>query len=198
MGNVIIFDFDGVIENTYDFCYEIEKDRNSGLNHDIFKSFYCGNYWDCVDKEHISKESIDSYESKYRNEIQKRNIDPQIKQALEEVSRKHKLFIVSSCSEQNIQNYLKQNKINHLFVEILGRETHYSKIEKFKMIFEKYEISAKDCVFITDTLGDILEANNVNMKTLAVTWGYHDEFLLRKGEPYKIINSASEVLFNIR
>jgi len=189
----IIFDFDGVIENTYDFCYELEKKRDTNLTHKKFQSIYCGNYWDKIDKKHITNKNIKNYEQKYKYEIQKRKTHQEIKTTLQTLAQSYKLFIISSCSEENINFYLENNNLKTLFQKILGRETHYSKITKFKLLFQQYNTNSNSCIFITDTLGDILEANQINTKTIATTSGYHTQEILKKGNPYKIINNIKEL-----
>ena len=66
-----------------------------------------------------------------------------------------------------------------------------------KIIFSKYGIGAKDCLFITDTLGDLKEAAEVNIKTVAVTWGFHSLKTLEKGNPWVIVNTSQELLATI-
>ena len=46
---------------------------------------------------------------------------------------------------------------------------------------------------ITDTLGDLREASAVDLKTIAVTWGYHDEETLRKGNPAALVDNPAEL-----
>ncbi len=116
---------------------------------------------------------------------------------IKKLSKKYKLFIISSCSEKNINLYLKNNNIDNLFIEVLGRETNFSKIEKFKTVFQKYNTNSKNCIFITDTLGDIKEANKVKIDSLAVTWGYHEKERLKKENPKYIINKPNEIINNL-
>ena len=47
-------------------------------------------------------------------------------------------------------------------------------VDKFNLIAEKYGVENKDMIFITDTLGDIREAEIAGVPTIAVTWGAHD------------------------
>ena len=53
-----------------------------------------------------------------------------------------------------------------------------------------------DMLFVTDTLGDIREADIAGIPTVAVTWGAHDESYFNR-EPHenllKIVSSVSEL-----
>jgi phosphoglycolate phosphatase len=62
------------------------------------------------------------------------------------------------------------------------------------MTFDKYGIGAEDCLFITDTLGDIKEAHHMKVPTVAVTWGYQSIETLKKGAPPRIVNTPQELL----
>jgi phosphoglycolate phosphatase-like HAD superfamily hydrolase len=55
------------------------------------------------------------------------------------------------------------------------------------MIEKKYNLSNKDFLFITDTLGDIREADIANIPTVAVTWGQHDRSYFTREEHKNLI-----------
>jgi phosphoglycolate phosphatase len=114
-----------------------------------------------------------------------------------ESSKHFTLVIISSTTSQGIKNFLEDHHLLHYFTEILGNDISPSKIEKMKIIFSKYGIAAKDCLFITDTLGDLKEAAEVNIKTVAVTWGFHSLKTLEKGNPWLIVNTSQELLATI-
>jgi phosphoglycolate phosphatase-like HAD superfamily hydrolase len=80
-----------------------------------------------------------------------------------------------------------------IFLGIYGFQTHKSKVEKFKLIFENFRLKKEECVFVTDTLGDIIEGNHVGIKTLAVDNGYHERERLEKGKPFMIVSSLDEI-----
>ena len=64
---------------------------------------------------------------------------------------------------------------------------------ELKFLLKKYSLTPKDCIFVTDTLGDIIEANDVNVKTIAVDFGYHSRTVLSKGKPFAIISDLNEI-----
>jgi phosphoglycolate phosphatase len=75
----------------------------------------------------------------------------------------------------------------------MGNDVHKSKIEKIKMVFAKYNIGPENCVFVIDTLGDIKEATETGVKSLAVSWGFHNRETLLLGNPYKIIDRPEDL-----
>lgn len=104
------------------------------------------------------------------------------------------LFIISSGGARTISDYLKKNGVGEIFKEVIGMDTYRSKVDKFNFIFGKYHFTAADCVFVTDTLGDILEANTLNIKTIAVDFGYHNKETLSKGNPFKIVSNVPQLM----
>ncbi|MBM3232725.1 HAD family hydrolase [Candidatus Pacearchaeota archaeon] len=84
--------------------------------------------------------------------------------------------------------------MNHIFSEILGFETHKSKEEKFRILFSKHNLKIDECIFVTDTLGDIFEASKVGLRTIAVDFGFHDKGRLKKGKPLMILSKFEDIL----
>ena len=62
-------------------------------------------------------------------------------------------------------------------------------LEKIKMVFAEHGTDASRCVFITDTLGDIREAEKMGVGALAVTWGFHEPERLAKGSPFRLVDT---------
>ncbi len=75
----------------------------------------------------------------------------------------------------------------------MGADVHTSKHEKIKMVFEKYGISASQCIFVTDTLGDMREAKAADVGAIGVAWGFHSRETLAKGEPFRIVERPEEI-----
>ncbi|MEI7890498.1 MAG: HAD-IA family hydrolase [bacterium] len=196
----IIFDFDGVIHDTYEMAYQIDRESSGGdLTREQHRDFFSGNIFErVVVDEEKAKTQIDKFYELQKEAFKYLKIDENIKNNLEQLSKDHILFVVSSNWEETLNTYFQNNNFTHIFKEVLGAETHRSKVEKFKLLFEKYNLNVNDCVFVTDTLGDILEGNKVGVKTIAVDFGFHERDRLEKGSPFKIVSSFDEVVGTIR
>lgn len=120
-------------------------------------------------------------------------IKRETKEELLKLGESYDLFIISSNMEQALNSYLKNNKISHIFKEVLGVESHKSKIHKFKLLKKKHGLNKNNSLFITDTLGDILEANKAGVKTIAVDFGFHERARLERGKPHKIVSDFKEI-----
>ncbi|MBT6690622.1 HAD family hydrolase [archaeon] len=188
----VIFDFDGVIHDTLDIAYGINrKVSKNDISLDEYKDIFNGNIY--KDKT-ITPESYSEFFELQRKEFEDLEIKEDIRNELLKLKDEYELFIISSNEEVVLNNYLENNDILHLFERVLGVETHKSKIEKFKILFDEHGLDENNCVFVTDTLGDILEANKVGVGSIAVDFGFHERHRLEKGNPKKIVSSFEDIL----
>lgn len=193
----IIFDFDGVIQDTFHFHHKkIKQFTNIKLSENQFRDIHNGNFFNDKNKQLLGGVDWVGYRDFIYEDQSRLNIEEKTKDVLRILSQNYDLFIVTSSGTTTIFDYLKNNGTEGIFRDILGMESHRQKVEKFKYLFKKYSLDASECIFVTDTLGDILEANEVKIKTIAVDFGYHKTQTLEKGKPFKII-SLFETLLEI-
>ncbi len=187
----IIFDFDGVIHDTFELAYSINRSISKvKITKEEYKDFFNGNIYD---RKEISEEHSTNFFREQNKAFEYLRIEKRVKLFLEDFSKNYPLFVISSNQECALNLYLNNNNLNNIFTEVLGQETHRSKVEKFNLIFRKHNLISDKCVFVTDTLGDILEANKVNVKTIAVDFGFHQRDRLEKGNPFKIVSILEEI-----
>ncbi len=189
----VIFDFDGVICDSFDIAYGINKMIYENLSVEEYKDFFNGNLYG---HEKVTRKASRRYFELQEEVFCGLKIEENVKGELSKLKERYELFIISSNKKLLLERYFKDNNVS-VFREILGVDEGKSKIEKFKILFERYGFGAKDCVFVTDTLGDILEANKVNVKSVAVDFGFHDKERLEKGSPERIVSSFEDILLAV-
>ena len=119
---------------------------------------------------------------------------PCAKQVLEDLcSAGHILVLNTSAFDRNSRPLLENANIYSLFEFVATAEISESKVEKFKIIEERYGVPKADILFVTDTLGDIREADTANIPTVAVTWGGHDKNYLTKEEHRNLIGTVDSL-----
>jgi len=197
MIKLIMFDFDGVIDNNYELSFELNEKKFTCLTREEHKKIYEGNI-------HLEREKLKCRDTGFdflkclSNTRKIRKIKDEVKETLENLSEDYTLGIISSCYEYGIRDYLHTNEVEKLFSFLYGLETHKLKSYKFKKVLNDFNFKKEECIFITDTLGDILEANEVGISTIAVDFGYHERERLEKGNPIKIISRFNELIKTIK
>jgi phosphoglycolate phosphatase len=192
----ILFDFDGVIIDSFESAFKIEKmlRKNDEFTKDHFRKNFEGNFFE--EREKMQK--VDYTPQQFYEAYQPIFIElqpvPHISEALQVLSESYPLIIISSAVTDNIHSWLEKNGLASYFVDILGADVHRSKVEKFKSVFESHHVASSDCVFITDTLGDIREADQLHIRTIAVTYGCHPKETLEKGKPFTFVDSPIELV----
>lgn len=189
---LVIFDFDGVLVNTIDLAFYIQKKHNPDITKEYFHSFNNGNFFENYNKaiEEGKVKDIPDWEEHYLKGLLELNSHDVIQKLVLDLASQYNLAIVSSTTSPHISKFLEQEKIRSCFSEILGTDVHQSKVVKIKKLLEDYKISPEDTVFVTDTLGDMREGNECGVKSIGVTWGAHDRETLEKGEPVAIVDDV--------
>jgi len=190
---LLIFDFDGVLEDTFDWNFKVAKKRYKGIDKESYRTWFNGNIYEHPIVLEAGPMNVEEYFEIYKKGFVGKKLKNKFKKFLGQVSKEYTLVIISSIDEDIIFPYLKRSNALHFFKDIWGYKTEMSKIKKFKIFLKKYKISKKDCLFITDTLGDILEANKVGIPSLGVSWGYHHKKTLLKGSPVFVADSVREM-----
>jgi len=196
---VIIFDFDGVVVNSCQLSYEINRESFSDIKYSEIQEWAEGNVYNRKLREDYDDSFVEIYFERYSQQI--KTLIPV--EGMEEVMKKfknegYKLVIVSSSDEESINGFLEKYNLNQYFDEVLGRKAHFSKVEKFKSIFKKYKIKPKDAVMITDSIGDVKEAIEVKIKTIGVSWGIHEAKRLKETGADFIAESPKDIVAGVK
>lgn len=198
--SIVVFDADGVLVDSWWFHHqnhELFFDRKLPLS--ILKEIGKGNFFGHkLTREYFAGADWHRYVQFIAQKQSNLKMKSSVTRMLRRLSKKHRFFIVTSGSEVNIRAFLKKNGVDGLFEDVLGMETHGSKTEKFRMIFQKTGLHLKNLLFVTDTLGDIREANHVCVRTVAVTFGYHSRYVLSHGKPLVIVDTIRQLERSIR
>jgi len=192
-----MFDFDGVLIDTLLPCHAINAEVNKDLDLEEYKSFFDGNIHDAVRKNGEPRKAHPQFSEKYESLVRTLEIPDILKESVHTLSKTYTLVIISSTYTSSIDEILKRENIRECFTLLLGADIHRSKVVKIGMVLDEYKVEAKDCVFITDTLGDIREATTCNIPSIAVTWGFHERENLEKGQPIAILDDPTTLVSTI-
>ena len=191
---LVLFDFDGVLVDTLNIYHTISSEVNPDLSIEEYKTFFEGNIYDSLRKDGNKTNRHPNFQERVQDYIREMVIPILLKDILINLSQNYILFIVSSTPSSDLKQILQRENSLEYFTGILGSDVHTSKVVKNKMILEKYGVSPENAVFITDTLGDIKEARQCGIESIAVTWGFHDRERLEKGNPSHIIDNPEDLI----
>ena len=176
---IIIFDFDGVIVDTTKLAYEFTKWEWPEITEEQHAAMFDGNIFEAIDHMPPSTRTKEE-KAVYREEVHlpgKKKIMPYegMHDVIAALSKKYTLVINSSSTEHDIEDYLSSHEMGEFFTRVYGKETSRNKVEKFNAIMKDFDVTKEECVFITDTLGDVLEAQVLEIPTIVATYGYQKE-----------------------
>jgi phosphoglycolate phosphatase len=196
----LILDFDGVIADSFDYCLKINQTVVGDITADEYKNMFLGNFYEAHRKRVPESESIENkkrYWKIFLSGIDQIHLVGGIAEILNTLSNDFRLVIISSATSDVVKAILNREGISGYITKIFGADVSESKFLKFKMFFNEYCVQSSDCLFVTDTLGDLLEAEKAGVKSLAVSWGFHDVKTLERGNPLKIVDSPKDLLREI-
>lgn len=192
---IIIFDFDGVFVDNFDFHKKhIEDFLGISITDEEFYDIHSGNVYK-DDKHGLELGNFDAlkYFRTIHDEFVKLPIIDGMAQVTQKAQEIGETFIVSSGGEKNMHDFFVENCICEDLCTIYGVETHPSKEKKFEKIIDETGVLADNIIFVTDTLGDIHEANSLDISSIAVTWGFQNIDTLQKGVPFGFARVADDI-----
>ncbi len=195
---VLLFDFDGVIVDTFKLCLSINRRFHTALSSDEYRRWFEGNIYDRPKRKNWKKGDDADFFRMYADGIFKIKPVKGIKKALRELNEKYILVIVSSAINSPITEYLEKYGLLKYFSKVFGADMHESKVEKIKIVFKEYGAAPEDCLFITDTLGDMREAHKTGVRALGISWGYHLPEKLQNGNTVAIAKKPADILTEVK
>lgn len=193
---LVIFDFDGTIADTLGTFVDIanknlhrkmspRKIRKMGITR-LLKDL------------HIPRILLPIYITILRRKmsklITKIDIFPGVREVLVNLRKKHELVILTSNSSSNVNKFLVKHNIENLFSEIDDSFHHLGKARKIKSLLGKRKMTSEECILVTDETRDIHSAQKMQVRSIAVTWGFESKSILKEAAPDYIVDRPVELL----
>lgn len=190
--NWLIFDFDGVIVDSFDAAYKLSQHLLKTKDEAAYRALFKGSIADVLKKK-LSPRGITRFFQQFNRAMLAQPIVPGMADLITAVAKDYNLVIVSSSTTSGIKHFLAEFEIEQYFTEILGYDVAGNKSDKIKDLIDIYHFSNKECIMITDTVGDVREAERAAVSSIAVSWGYEDEQDFKAVTTYKIVHTPIEL-----
>ncbi|MEL6672986.1 MAG: HAD-IA family hydrolase [Bacteroidota bacterium] len=116
---------------------------------------------------------------------------PEILAALQE--RGYRMGILTSNTSEGVNSFLQDHEIPGF--EFIHAPDHiFGKSRVIRQILRHHELKEEEVVMIGDEIRDVDAARKVGIESIAVTWGFNSEELLRTGNPSHLIQTPAELL----
>jgi len=198
---LLMFDVDGTIVDSFqhaflsaqEFIYGKTKEK---ITESDYRKIILGNSWENIlirigldPQQKVDQASFSSLIASY----DKLKLFDDIKSTLEKLSNAYPMIINTSTFIPTIMPVFEREKIDLFFSAYMGPEVSIYKDTKIKIALEEFNVAPDELLFITDTVGDIMEAKKVGVKTVGVTWGFSTEDQLKEIGPDYLVYNAKEL-----
>jgi phosphoglycolate phosphatase len=198
----VIFDMDGVLIDSIDHMAAFFIENHPGVSKAEYGDLFLGNYHEESKKfAHLEvARSEEERATRFAAYVEAKSQLPLfsgIKELLQCLHQEGVLLVLNTSTyERSCLPTLERTGVRDLFDCIAAADLSKSKEEKFKIIQKKYALTFDQMLFVTDSLGDVREADAVGVPTVAVTWGVHDADYFSR-EPHaalkRVVHTVAEL-----
>ncbi len=197
----IIFDFDGVIADSYAKTGEI-FDRLKA-QHSEMKDFDYSTIREFGTAEAIKKSTMNTLkmlmiykkaQKKYSDELSDLDCIEGMPEVIDILSKKFSLGILSSNIKKTINNFLDKNELTPYFDFISLEKSMFGKDKVMKKLLKKLGVKPSEVLYIGDEDRDIVAMKKVGVTIISVPWGFNSYALLKKNDPNHIAKDPKDIL----
>ena len=201
---VILFDFDGTIADTYQAIADITNQLSTefgykALNQEELLLIKNLSSREIVKLSEISVFKLPFLVRRIRTELSKEisELNPikGIDLVLRDLKRQgYVLGIVTSNNRENVDIFLRKNRLDRLFSYIYSSTAIFGKHRVIDRAIRENRLRRSDVIYVGDETRDIRSARKSNIPSIAVSWGFNAGEILAKNQPDYLINEPSELL----
>ncbi|MEK7203790.1 MAG: HAD family hydrolase [Patescibacteria group bacterium] len=186
----IVFDFDGVLADSFEHLYGLNKEAMAKigikLSKIMYRDFFIDNYHSGV-RKFIKSDAAYGKFSEFRHQnfgkyYSAVKLFPGMPGFVEKISRAFALAVVSSGESRWINKLFAGAKIKGCFY-FVGAGDNQDKRKQINLALERLKISPQEAAMVSDTCGDLELAKKLGLKAIGVSWGFHSPKELRLINP---------------
>jgi len=203
----IIFDFDGTIADTLPYSFqrflEIAKalQLNDLSERQIVKEIRSKSYQELLKgsfkrawlKLPYVVNMIKNMQIELEKEMENIKFFTGVKKFLFDLKKKgYKLAIISSNRIENINKFIKFNKID-IFDFVHGKTDLFGKEGYLKKFLKDFKLDGSEVIYIGDEIRDVEACKKAGIKMIGVSWGLHTIEALQKNGVDYIVKKPEEI-----
>lgn len=193
MLKAIIFDYDGVIVDSFKNIFEIYQTMCTELGKtlpaktlDEFRKIYGKTYIECYHNLGIHQDEREKAEKIYKREVLKKSpkLFDGISDVLKELHKQYKLILVSASHKDEVLQKLGKFGITTYFARVIAKEdetaTPLSKAQEMIRVLREENLAPNEVISIGDRDIDYEQSTNAGLRNIILVeygWGYHKETL---------------------
>ena len=200
---VILFDFDGTIADTYQAIADITNQLSTEFGYkalspeeqELIKNLSSR---EIVKLSEISVFKLPFLVRRVRTELSKEIADLKpisgIKTVLTELkSRGYILGIVTSNNKENVDIFLKKNQLDRLFRYVYSGTAIFGKHRVLNQVVKEHHLTKADVIYVGDETRDIRSARKSRIASIAVSWGFNAAEILAQYQPDYLVARPLEL-----
>ncbi|MBO1059138.1 MAG: HAD-IA family hydrolase [Dolichospermum sp. JUN01] len=201
---VIIFDFDGTIADTVDALVTIANRLALEFGYVPINSQELVLLRNLTAREIIKYSGVSLFKipfmvKKVKGELKHKipELTPieGINAALIELHNQgYHLGIITSNSQENVNQFLKFHNLDYLFDFIYSGVTIFGKTTIINNVLRQKHFNPEVVIYVGDETRDVESAKKANIKVVAVSWGFNSSEALGKQNPDFLIHHPRELL----
>lgn len=202
--SVIIFDFDGTIADTLQPLLAIANHLAEEFNYPPITAAQLNQFQTLDTRAIIKQSNIPVLKIPFLLRRLKADLNQQITTiepikgipaALKTLKHHdHRLGIVTSNSEPNVQAFLEQHDLLDHFDFIKSGTTIFGKHRVIRRLLKQKNIDIQHTIYVGDETRDIESAKAINMPIISVSWGFNDYSVLARYAPDQLIDNPNFLL----
>ena len=187
----IIFDFDGVLVESFDVKSEAFREllKDYPENIDAFIKYHVENggvsryekirfFFNQLRKEPIGEKDVLKWCERYGKLVVQKVIDSKFVKGAEELLKscygRYEMFVVSGTPEEELKLIIRKRKLEYFFKGTFGSPAKKTTI--VQKILSDYKIDPKKAIFVGDAKADLEAAKDHHIAFIARLNGYNEEF----------------------
>lgn len=200
---VIIFDFDGTIANTMDSLVKVLNQLSAEFG---YKKITSENVEELRGKriqDNLKYLGISRFKlpfivkkilSQLNKEIEFAKPVEGLKETLLSLKAKgYKLGILTTNTRENVRSFLKKNDLD-IFDFIYPGSSLLGKSFSLKNLLREKKLKSREVIYVGDETRDIEAARKINVKVIAVSWGFNSKKILEEQNPDFLIDKPQDLL----